>query len=179
MPAADGNIPPEALKYVRLGEAARTVQVEHPLDGGAAILAGVRESHAQTRTVHGGQLGRTRLAGDLDHRFLGAVHEVRASVRHTADLWREHGLVMRAAVDLSPVTPAIRALWTGTVTRYAAAMTEVLTRAGVPDPAVAEALCWMTERTFYWATVNGDDLDRTAEICARIWCATIRGNIDV
>ena len=100
-------------------------------------------------------------------------------MRHTADLWREHGLVMRAAVDLSPVTPAIRALWTGTVTRYAAAMTEVLTRAGAPDPAVAEALCWMTERTFYWATVNGDDLDRTAEICARIWCATIRGNIDV
>ncbi|ONI74080.1 hypothetical protein BWI15_11960 [Kribbella sp. ALI-6-A] len=101
---------------------------------------------------------------------------VRASVRHTANSWREHGLVMRAAVDLTPVTPAIRGLWTGTVNRYAAAMTEVLARAGVPDPAVAEALCWMTERTFYWASVNGDDLDRTADICAQIWCATIRGN---
>ncbi|GAA1559864.1 TetR/AcrR family transcriptional regulator [Kribbella lupini] len=101
---------------------------------------------------------------------------VRASVRHTANSWREHGLVMRAAVDLTPTTPAIRALWTGTVNRYATAMTEVLTRAGVADPALAEALCWMTERTFYWASVNGDDLDRTAETCAQIWCATLRGN---
>lgn len=104
---------------------------------------------------------------------------VRASVRHTADLWREHSVVMRAAVDLTPTTPAIRTLWTGTVSRYAAAMTEVLTRADVPDPALAEALCWMTERAFYWASVNGDNLDRTAETCAQIWCATVRGSIDV
>jgi AcrR family transcriptional regulator len=100
---------------------------------------------------------------------------IRASVRHTADLWREHGVVMRAAVDLASAAPEIRALWTGTVTRYAVAMTEVLTRAGVPGPGPAEALCWMTERTFYWASVNGDDLDHTAEICAQIWCATIQG----
>lgn len=104
---------------------------------------------------------------------------VRTSVRHTADLWREHGVVMRAAVDLTPTTPAIHTLWTGTVNRYATAMTEVLTRAGVPDPALAEALCWMTERALYWASVNSDDLDRTAETCAQIWCATIRGNTDV
>ncbi|GAA1619092.1 TetR/AcrR family transcriptional regulator [Kribbella sancticallisti] len=104
---------------------------------------------------------------------------ITASVRHTADLWREHGLVLRAAVDLASGAPEIRGLWTGTVTRYAAAMTEVLSRASRPDPAMAEALCWMTERTFYWASVNGDDLDRTAETCAQIWCATIRGTTDV
>ncbi|MGW5722035.1 TetR/AcrR family transcriptional regulator [Amycolatopsis sp. NPDC003865] len=103
----------------------------------------------------------------------------RAAVRLTAKMWREHGPVMRAAVELSPTVPEIARLWNGTVDRYAEAMTAVLERAGVPagdEPAaLARALCWMTERVFYHASRTGEprELDTAAGTCAEIWRRTL------
>lgn len=100
----------------------------------------------------------------------------RAAVLLTAKMWREHGPVMRAAVELSPTVPEIARLWNGTVDRYAEAMTTVLRRAGLrgdEEPAaLARALCWMTERVLYHASRNGD-LAAAAETCAEIWRRTI------
>jgi len=99
----------------------------------------------------------------------------RAAVLLTAKMWREHGPVMRAAVELSPTVPEIARLWNGTVDRYAEAMTAVLRRAGLrgDEPAaLARALCWMTERVLYHASRTGD-LDAAAETCAEIWRRTI------
>ena len=99
----------------------------------------------------------------------------RAAVLLTAKMWREHGPVMRAAVELSPTVPEIARLWNGTVDRYAEAMTTVLRRAGLrgDEPAaLARALCWMTERVLYHASRTGD-LDAAAETCAEIWRRTI------
>jgi len=99
----------------------------------------------------------------------------RAAVLLTAKMWREHGPVMRAAVELSPTVPEIARLWNGTVDRYAEAMTAVLRRAGLrgDEPAeLARALCWMTERVLYHASRAGD-LDAAAETCAEIWRRTI------
>ncbi|NBH03764.1 TetR/AcrR family transcriptional regulator [Amycolatopsis sp. SID8362] len=104
----------------------------------------------------------------------------RASVRLTERMWRDHGPVMRAAVDLSPTVPEIARLWHDTVAAYAEAMTGVLLRAGLPTgdgptgaAAVARALCWMTERVFYHASRSPGDLDAAAETCAELWRRTI------
>ncbi|MEK8073344.1 TetR/AcrR family transcriptional regulator [Rhodococcoides navarretei] len=106
------------------------------------------------------------------------VHEViTTALERTAQLWREHGLVMRAAVDLGSTVPEIDELWTGTADVFAAAITAVLSRGGVPSgdrpddaPALGRALCWMIERSFYQASRNSvDGLDDAAKTCQAVW----------
>jgi AcrR family transcriptional regulator len=103
-------------------------------------------------------------------------------VRNTAAAWRQHGTVMRAAVELSPAVPQIADLWTSTVEDTITSLTQLLERAGVPTgrgpsgaPALARALCWMTERNFYWASVSGSPaaLKRTTEACTAVWFAVL------
>ncbi|MFE0019758.1 TetR/AcrR family transcriptional regulator [Amycolatopsis sp. NPDC059021] len=110
---------------------------------------------------------------------------IREALRRTAKQWREHGLVMRAAVDFAPVIPEIGELWKETLGSYAEAMTQVLARAGVPDvpgpvgaAALARGLCWMTERTFYWASARPRDLRAATDTCAEIWLRVIGSTPD-
>ncbi|WP_033293960.1 TetR/AcrR family transcriptional regulator [Amycolatopsis jejuensis] len=97
------------------------------------------------------------------------------AVRNTERSWARHGVVMRAAVELGAVIPEVGARWAETVERYIAAMTEVLSGAGLPGTGpgsaadVARALCWMTERTLYHASAAGNDLSRASEVCIGIW----------
>ncbi|WP_320777426.1 TetR/AcrR family transcriptional regulator [Streptomyces sp. CRN 30] len=102
---------------------------------------------------------------------------VAAAMRRTVELWNEHGLVMRTAIDLSLTVPEIGALWDRTADLFIAAITAVLERAGVPAgtapaeaSAMARALCWMIERTFYHASQESDEALRNASAtCAHIW----------
>lgn len=87
---------------------------------------------------------------------------IKDAVRRTEKQWVEHGRVMRAAVDLCGVIPEVEELWTRTNLLYIDSMSEVLTRAGLPQgagataaPAMARTLCWMTERNFYQAASAG------------------------
>ncbi|SDO43004.1 TetR/AcrR family transcriptional regulator [Actinacidiphila guanduensis] len=99
------------------------------------------------------------------------------AARAVARVWQEHGTVMRAAVDHAFAHPDIGAAWTAVVEEFAAVMTRVLLRAGLPDStgpqgaaALAAALCWMTERTFYRAACVPDpDWDGTAATVAEVW----------
>lgn len=100
------------------------------------------------------------------------------AVHNTERYWIQHGVVMRAAVELGAVIPEIGAMWTETVEGYIAAMAEVLTDAGLPKKGpgsaedVARALCWMTERNFYYTSSGGggeDALRHTSEVCIGIW----------
>lgn len=104
------------------------------------------------------------------------------AVRNTERSWAAHGRVMSAAVELGAVIPEIGVVWAATVERYAAAMTEVLGRTRMPvegpgSPSeVARALCWMTERTFYRAFVEGardDALSQVGAVCIEIWLAVL------
>ena len=108
----------------------------------------------------------------------GPVEEVvSTTLERTAQLWREHGPVMRAAVDLSSTVPDIDQLWTGTADVFAEAIAAVLERAGIPRgdgpgdaTALGHALCWMIERTFYQATRTSDDgLDDATQTCRAVW----------
>lgn len=104
------------------------------------------------------------------------------ALRSTESSWRDHGRVMRAAVELGPLIPEIGALWKSTVDTYIAAISEVLLRAGTPPgdgPAsarsLAEALCWMTERNFYWSHVatQGERLGNVTDVCLTVWLAAL------
>jgi hypothetical protein len=53
-------------------------------------------------------------------------------MRRTVDIWLEHGLVMRAAIDLSPAIPAVSDLWNQTADIFIRAITAILERAGIP-----------------------------------------------
>ncbi|MFK0248192.1 TetR/AcrR family transcriptional regulator [Amycolatopsis azurea] len=107
---------------------------------------------------------------------------VRRAVENTARTWREHGLVMRAAVEFSPTVPEIARLWSDTIANNTEAMTRVIVTAGLPDEdgptgaaALAQALCWMTERNFYYASTQPGGLERATETMVEIWCRVLPG----
>ncbi|WP_211767871.1 TetR/AcrR family transcriptional regulator [Kutzneria sp. CA-103260] len=107
---------------------------------------------------------------------------VRRAVENTARTWREHGTVMRAAVEFGPEVPAIAQLWQDTIANNTEVMARVLVGAGLPDDdgptgaaALAAALCWMTERNFYHASTQSGGLDRMAETMVEVWCRVLPG----
>ncbi|GAA2605246.1 TetR/AcrR family transcriptional regulator [Streptomyces axinellae] len=99
------------------------------------------------------------------------------AMRRTVELWSEHGLVMRTAIDLSLTVPEAGELWSHTADLFIEAITAVLERAGLPAgtgpehaPAMARALCWMIERTFYHASQESPEKLREASAtCEHIW----------
>lgn len=105
---------------------------------------------------------------------------ITAAMRRTVELWNEHGLVMRTAIDLSLTVPEIGDLWRHTADLFITAITAVLEKAGVPPgtgpdqaAAMARALCWMIERSFYHASqAPGDNLQRASATCEHIWLIT-------
>jgi AcrR family transcriptional regulator len=126
------------------------------------------------RTV---QILRDKAAGAArdDTRPLDDV--IGTALERTAQLWREHGPVMRLAVDLASTVPAIDELWTEAAEVSIEAITDVLRRGGVPSgaaptdaPALARALCWMIERTFYQASkLSADAIADAEETCQEVW----------
>jgi AcrR family transcriptional regulator len=102
---------------------------------------------------------------------------ISTALERTAQLWREHGPVMRMAVDLASTVPEIDQLWTGTADVFIEAITGVLSRGGVPPgdgpgnaAALGRALCWMIERSFYQASkISVDDLDDAKLTCQVVW----------
>ncbi|QWF78858.1 TetR/AcrR family transcriptional regulator [Amycolatopsis sp. CA-230715] len=105
---------------------------------------------------------------------------LRQGVEQTARMWREHGTVMRAAVELSPTVPAIDEAWRSAVIALADTTRGIAERAGFPAgsgpreaAAVTEALVWMTERVFYQATVTGGSLDEAAATLSHVWLTAL------
>jgi TetR/AcrR family transcriptional regulator, ethionamide resistance regulator len=107
---------------------------------------------------------------------------IATAMTRTAHLWHDHGLVMRAAVDLSSSVPEIDRLWMSTALVFIEAIEAVLVRGGVPrtdDPggaaALARALCWMIERSFYQASkASLADLDDASATCQAVWLQLVR-----
>ncbi|MGI5255869.1 TetR/AcrR family transcriptional regulator [Streptomyces angustmyceticus] len=99
------------------------------------------------------------------------------AMQRTVELWNEHGLVMRTAIDLSLTVPEIGELWSHTADLFITAITAVLERAGIqagtePEQAsaMARALCWMIERTFYHASQESrETLQGASATCEHIW----------
>jgi AcrR family transcriptional regulator len=105
---------------------------------------------------------------------------ITTAMERTRDRWREHGLIMRVAIDQSSAISELGALWTETAEIFINAITAILVRAGVAAhegadgaEALARALCWMIERTFYHASsVSPEALDQASETCRLVWLRT-------
>lgn len=112
-------------------------------------------------------------AADASGEPAPALHR---SLDQTRDMWRDHGDVMRAAVELSPTVEAIGASWHAAVAAIRDITQAIAERAGLPDDdgptgahAVTTALVWMTERAFYQASKTGVSLDDTAATLTHLW----------
>lgn len=103
------------------------------------------------------------------------------AIEATEGLWREHGVVMQAAIDVGHSIPAVGAAWSETLERSVVTFGDVLARAstGTTDPAeassLARALCYMVERSFYWsyASSGPEHLHDVSLTCQKVWLATL------
>lgn len=100
-----------------------------------------------------------------------------AAMERTEALWRDHGVVMRAAIDLASTIEELDTLWLGTAELFIDAIRRILENMGVPagsgideSSSIATTLCWMIERNFYQASrVSNSELARASKTCAEIW----------
>ena len=109
---------------------------------------------------------------------------LRQAVEGSVGVWRRHGAVLRAAVESSRSSPEIGELWRSQIGAFidaAAAQIERDRDAGVApadglDPhALAAALIWMNERTFYVMTLEDDRSGdaQLIETVAAIWLRAV------
>jgi AcrR family transcriptional regulator len=104
-------------------------------------------------------------------------HAIDEAMVRTEALWRQHGVVMRAAIDLASSVPEIDMLWNDTADIFVGAITEILAHMASPsrgasydNGAMARALCWMIERSFYQSSrISSAELTRARKACTEIW----------
>jgi TetR/AcrR family transcriptional regulator, ethionamide resistance regulator len=110
-----------------------------------------------------------RLAGDVtellyaqaDIWFSGdgdPEDEIREALTRIAELYREHGVLIRAIVEVSTYEEDIATFWRGLLERFVdATQRRIEEEAGLPSAAAratAFALTWMVERTYYQQLVQ-------------------------
>ncbi|MEA2128629.1 MAG: TetR/AcrR family transcriptional regulator, ethionamide resistance regulator [Solirubrobacteraceae bacterium] len=102
-----------------------------------------------------------------------------------AALYRAHGPLVCAIVEVSTYDAEVGAVWRGLVGRFVTASAERIEaeqaagRAdrGLDPAATAFALVWMTERSFHQMLVQEDPLptDELVAALARVWSAAVYG----
>jgi AcrR family transcriptional regulator len=110
------------------------------------------------------------------------TEEIRAALTSIFEVYREHGPLLRAIVEVSTYDEEIAAVWRGLLQRFADAMSHRVERdrRGEPDDrdvaATAFALVWMTERTCYQELVQGrEDGEALVEAMTGIWVRSLYG----
>ena len=103
----------------------------------------------------------------------GSTDELRDVLGAVYDLYRSHGALARAVVEVSTYDEEIAVFWRGLLTRFidaveARVVRERGARTGAPARAVAFSLVWMTERTLYQQLVQGDPIPRDDAIAALV-----------
>ena len=128
------------------------------------------------------------LYGQADAWFTGTDEAPQEQVREALDaiakLYREHGALLRAIVEVSTYDLEIAVFWRAMVQRFADATTARITleqAAGrapaMPAAATAFALVWMTERTYYQQLVQDAPVDPAELVDAvhGIWMRSVYG----
>jgi len=134
----------------------------------------------------------TRLAGDVADElyrqaevfFAGdgpAEEQFREALRNVAALYREHGWLVRAIVEVSTYDEEVAVFWRGLLDRFIEATrrrieSERAKGSTGPDAhATAFALVWMIERSLYQQFVQGDpvDPDELMEAIVRLFSAAL------
>jgi AcrR family transcriptional regulator len=134
-----------------------------------------------------------RLAGDVtellyaqaDIWFSGEgedpEQEIREALTRIAELYREHGVLIRAIVEVSTYEDDIATFWRGLLARFVdATARRIEIEDQIPHDsahATAFALTWMVERTFYQQLVQEDPLPQAemVEAIVGIYRGTVYG----
>jgi AcrR family transcriptional regulator len=113
--------------------------------------------------------------------------QLRSALERILVLYREHAVVLRAAVEASAYDETVAGFWRALVGRFVEATRrrieeeQAAGRVGpLPAQEVSFALSWMTERAMYQRHVQGLDLadpDFVAGL-VRVWSAAIYGRLD-
>lgn len=122
--------------------------------------------------------------GWLEHEDDSPEITVSRSIGAAAQQWRDHGPVLRAAVQTWGSVPELRAFWEDVVRRFVkqsaariAEERESGTAPPGPEPeALAKALIWMNERCFYTTSLGADpslDDDELVPTLTAIWLRSI------
>ena len=105
--------------------------------------------------------------------------EIRAALSNIAALYAEHGVLLRAIVEVSTYDDEVARFWRDMLGRFVEASRKRIEadqaagRAVACDAhATAFALCWMTERTLYQQLVEGAALD-AVDAMAGIWLRAV------
>jgi AcrR family transcriptional regulator len=111
--------------------------------------------------------------------------QLAAALAKIAGLYRTHGPLVCAIVEVSTYDPRVGKSWRGLVERFVGASAERIEAeqlAGRTDPALdpaatAFALVWMTERSFHQMLVQDDPIpaDELVAALARVWSSTVYG----
>ena len=128
-----------------------------------------------------------RLTEEVNRQLMAAADtwwsgsgDLRSALGAIAELYREHGALLRAVVEVSTYDDDVAQFWRGLVGRFVEATRERIERedAGVPAPAAtAFALVWMVERTFYQQLVQREPVgtDELVDALATIFERTVVG----
>lgn len=134
-----------------------------------------------------------RLAGDVtellyaqaDIWFSGdgdsPEEEIREALTRIAELYREHGVLIRAIVEVSTYEEDIATFWRGLLQQFVDATARRIEAEGhLPDGAAAPtafALTWMVERTYYQQLVQADPvpMDAMVDAIVGIYRGTVYG----
>jgi AcrR family transcriptional regulator len=112
-----------------------------------------------------------------------AEDEMREALTRILVLYREHGVLIRAIVEVSTYEEDIATFWRGLLNRFVDATQRRIEAAGGDRPhppparATAFALTWMVERTYYQQLVQDQPVDERELIDAivAIYLRTIYG----
>ena len=132
-----------------------------------------------------------RLTEDANASLLAAAEswwsgggEIRGALEQVAALYREHGALLRAVVEVSTYDEEVARFWRRLVGRFVDATqarieAEQAAGAAPPGPAagMAFALVWMTERAFDQHAVQDDPMDPQAlvDALAAVWSRAVYG----
>ena len=113
--------------------------------------------------------------------------EMREALALISDLYREHGALLRAIVEVSTYDEEIAKFWRGLMWRFGEATQRRIEEeqaagasdARFPARATAFGLIWMTERTLYQQLVQQLPMEREEMVDALvgIWMRTVYGRL--
>jgi AcrR family transcriptional regulator len=107
--------------------------------------------------------------------------EIREALTRIAELYREHGVLIRAIVEVSTYEEDIATFWRGLLQQFVDATARRIVAEGHLEPGAAVptafALTWMVERTYYQQLVQADPvpMDAMVDAIVRIYRGTVYG----
>ncbi len=127
-----------------------------------------------------------RLTGEVNEQLMAAAEtwwsgdaDLREALGRIADLYDEHGALLRAVVEVSTYDEDVARFWRGLVGHFVDATRERIDAEGgagtAGSQATAFALVWMVERAFYQQLVQQEpvDTDELVDAMATIFEKTV------